>query len=199
MLDEIDQEDCGHVASARNVMCNPPRSKLIEIRAEKVEDFERIYDINLKAFGGNTESKLIAAIRDSNYFIPKLSLVAEIDSEIVGHILFSEISIQSQDQIHPILALAPMAVLPDYQNRGIGSALVRQGLEEVKRTKYHIIALIGHPEYYPRFGFEPARDHGLKLEFEVPDEAFMVLEIKQGALKNISGVVKYPEAFNRAI
>jgi putative acetyltransferase len=171
---------------------------LVNIRAEKTEDFERISEVNLEAFESETESRLIAAIRGSEYFIPELSLVAEIDGQIVGHILFSEISIHSSEKVYPVLSLAPMAVLPSFQNQGIGSALVRQGLEEVKKTEYDIIVLIGHPGYYPRFGFELARDHGLELEFEVPDEAFMVLETRPGALKNVSGVVKYPAAFNAA-
>ncbi|MBN1163805.1 MAG: N-acetyltransferase [Candidatus Krumholzibacteriota bacterium] len=169
---------------------------MLKIRHEKSEEREIVAQINRQAFGDETESTLVASIRESEHFIPQLSLVAERDGRVVGHILFSPISIQQSDVTHPALALAPMAVLPDFQRRGIGAALIRRGLEECKRLKQQVVVLIGHPEYYPRFGFKPAREYGLSLDFDVPGEAFMVLELEKGALKKIGGVVKYPPAFN---
>ena len=168
------------------------------IRAEEPRDVQLISEIHRLAFASDAEPDLVLAIRESEHFYPELSLVAESDGRPVGHILFSGISIQSGARMHPALSLAPMAVIPEYQNRGIGTALIRRGLEECKRLQHGIVIVIGHPEYYPRFGFEPARGRGLNLEFEVPDEAFMVLELEEGILQNISGVVKYPEAFNSA-
>lgn len=171
---------------------------MLHIRPEKAKDIDIISEINRQAFGGETEPNLIASIRESENFIPELSLVAELDSQLIGHILFSGISIQQSDITHPALSLAPMAVLPSYQRQGIGTALVLRGLKVCKRLRHKVIIVIGHPRYYPRFGFEPARKFELSLEFDVPDEAFMVLALERGALKNISGVVKYPPAFNSA-
>ena len=168
------------------------------IRAEKPQDVEQISEIHRIAFGSDAEPEPVLAIRRSEGFYPELSLVAESDGRLVGHILFSGISIQSGAHTYPALSLAPMAVVPEYQNRGIGTALVRRGQEECRRLRHRIVIVIGHPEYYPRFGFEPAGSRGLSLEFEVPDEAFMVLELEEGVLNTISGVVKYPEAFNSA-
>lgn len=171
---------------------------MLNIRPEEAEDIDRISEINRRAFGGDAESQLVSAVRKSEHFIPELSLVAELDQRVVGHILFSGISIHTSDQIYPALSLAPMAVLPDYQRQGIGSALVRRGIEECRRLKYQMVIVIGHPDYYPRFGFEPARKHGLDVAFDVPDEAFMVAELEADALKNISGMVRYPAAFDAA-
>jgi putative acetyltransferase len=175
---------------------------MILIRPEKPEDIASIQDVTTRAFQGEEEANLIAAIRASDYFIPELSLIALDDTDqIVGHILFSPIIIESPEDSKSAeaLALAPMAVLPEYQNRGIGSLLVQHGLEACKKLGYSIVIVVGHPEYYPRFGFRPARDCGIKAPFEVPDEAFMVCELVTGALKNVSGVVKYSPAFDLVI
>jgi putative acetyltransferase len=171
---------------------------LITIRPETPEDAAVISEINREAFGGDTEPNLVRAIRESEHFIPELSLVAELDGETVGHILFSRISVHDSDQVHSALSLAPMAVIPPFQRRGIGTQLVKYGLEECRRLNNKIVVVIGHPDYYPRFGFKPARDYDLELEFEVPDEAFMVIELEDDALKDVRGVVKYPPAFDTA-
>ena len=93
------------------------------------------------------------------------------------------------------LALAPMAVLPEYQNKGVGSQLVRTGLMQAGSMDHKSVIVLGHPEYYPRFGFAPASRWQIKPPFDVPDEAFMALELKEGALKDVCGVVEYPKAF----
>jgi putative acetyltransferase len=172
---------------------------MIHIRPENPEDIVRIDELTRLAFQGVDEANLIAAIRDSTYFVPELSLVAVDDDRVVGHILFSLITIESSEKSVEALALAPMAVLPEYQNRGIGTLLVQHGLAACKKLGYSIVIVVGHPEYYPRFGFTPARDCGIKAPFEVPDEAFMVLELVPDALKNVSGVVKYSPTFDLVI
>ena len=113
----------------------------------------------------------------------------------VGHILFSSVIIQCRGRNVRALALAPMAVLPEVQRRGIGSQLVEKGLECCRTFGHQIVIVVGHPDYYPRFGFSSARAKGLEVPFPVPDEAFMVLELTQGALDNISGMVVYPAPF----
>jgi putative acetyltransferase len=169
---------------------------MITIRPEKNEDLEAIQKVNTEAFGQKNEADLVEEVRKSNAFIPELSLVALLDGTVVGHILFSKIKIQTKDSEVPALCLAPMAVLSDYQNRGIGTDLVKQGLEECKRLGHKIVVVIGHPNYYPRFGFSSAGVKGLEVSFEVPDEAFMAIELDLGALNGVSGVVKFPKAFD---
>jgi len=169
---------------------------MIEIRAEKEEDRPAIYEVNKLAFGQEDESRLVDALRESNDFIYDLSLVAVKEGKIVGHILFSPIAIETEIGLVRILSLAPMAILPEFQRQGIGSELVRRGLKECQRFGHEVVVVIGHPDYYPRFGFTSARAKGLEAPFEVPDEAFLVLEIKDGALEGISGKIKYPPAFD---
>ena len=173
---------------------------MIHIRPEKPDDIEMIDELTRLAFEGEEETNLIAAIRASDYFIPELSLVALDDNDqTVGHILFSPVTIESSETSAKALALAPMAVLPEYQNSGIGTLLVQHGLEECKKLGYSLVIVVGHPDYYPRFGFRPARDCGIEAPFEVPDEAFMVLELVPKALENVRGVVKYNPAFDSVI
>ena len=169
---------------------------MIHIRPERSEDIESIRELNVRAFYGEDEANLIAAIRASDYFIPELSLVAVEADRIVGHILFSPITVESSETSAKALALAPMAVLPEYQNRGIGAELIKHGLAACKKLGYTIIIVVGHPGYYPRFGFKPATEYGLEAPFEVPDDAFMALELVPGALKDVRGVVKYSPAFD---
>jgi len=165
------------------------------IRPEKKKDYTAIHSVNELAFGGRDEANLIQALRKSDGFIPELSLVAVQKGEVIGHILFSPIVIKSKERVISALALAPMAVHPKFKNKGVGSRLVRRGLEDCQRLGYKIVVVIGHPGYYSRFGFLPARDKGLKVAFSVPDEAFMVLELVPGALDVTQGEIKYPPAF----
>ena len=165
------------------------------IRPEKSKDYIVIYKINELAFGGRGESDLIEALRKSDSFIPELSLVAGGKDEVIGHILFSKVVIKSKEEIIPALSLAPMAVLPKFQNKGIGSKLVNKGLEECRRLGHKIVVVIGHPGYYPRFGFLPAREKGLDVVFPVPDEAFMVLELVPGSLNITQGEIIFPPEF----
>lgn len=117
------------------------------------------------------------------------------NKEIVGHILLSKIKINNDNQFAESLALAPVSVLPEYQNKGIGRLLILEALKKAKELEYNSVVVLGHPEYYPKFGFEKASSWGIKAPFEVPEEAFMALELQENALYNISGVVEYPSAF----
>jgi putative acetyltransferase len=166
------------------------------IRAETADDIRDVRKLNKKAFKGNDEAKLVDAVREAGYFIPALSLVAEKGGRIVGHILFTPIRIEEAGGAAPALALAPMAVLPSCQDQGIGSALVKHGLNECRKLGHKIVVVVGHPEYYPRFGFVKAGEKGLKLPFEAPDEVFMVLELVPDALSGVKGTVEYPPAFH---
>ncbi len=172
---------------------------MIHIRPERPEDIVSIDGINRLAFGGEEEAKLIKAIRGSNYFLPELSLVAAETDRIVGHILFSPITVESSGKSVNALALAPMAVVPEYQNKGVGTALVKHGLAACKKLGYTIVIVVGHPEYYSRFGFTPATEYDLEAPFEVPDDAFLALELLPGALKNVRGMVKYSPAFDSVL
>jgi putative acetyltransferase len=172
------------------------RNKIMMIiRPEEKKDFKEIHRVNELAFGGRGEADLIDDLRKTESFIPELSLVAIQNEEVIGHILFSQIVIKSKKRSTPALALAPMAVHPEFQNKGVGSKLVLRGLEDCRRLGHEIVVLIGHPGYYPRFGFLPARDRGLEVPFPVPDEAFMVLELVPSALKAAQGEIIYPPPF----
>ena len=172
---------------------------MISVRKERAEDIEAIHLVNLLAFGQEDEARLVQKIRNSPGFIPELSLVAMRNSQIVGHILFSQIHIETPQRDIEVLSLAPVAVFPEFQNQGIGSILIRAGLEKARQMGRKIVVVIGHPWYYPKFGFLPARQKGLEAPIPVPDEAFMVLELVPDALVGIAGRVKYPPEFDEAM
>lgn len=167
------------------------------IRTETEADFEEVYKLNYLAFGNREdESRLVERIRTSEEFIPELSIVAEIANEIVGHLLLSKAVVENAEEIYTVIVLAPIAVKPSRQKQGIGTKLIEEGLRRCKDLAYNIILLIGHPDYYPKFGFQPARKFGLELkQFNVPDDVFMVYEVEVGELQKIAGELKYPRAF----
>jgi len=170
---------------------------MLTIRSETPEDVDSIRHVNEQAFGEENESKLIEKLR--NRGVLTISLVAVQKSEIVGHIAFSPVVIESECSSFEAIALAPMAVLPACQRKGIGSQLVWTGLEECRRLGREIIVVLGHPDYYPRFGFVPARPKGIDCEFEVPEEAWMILELREGALAGRRGVVRFQPEFKEAM
>jgi len=165
------------------------------IRPERIEDIEKIRSIHVEAFNTEAEANLVEALRNSS--IPLISLVAEEDGELVGHILFSPMTLEQGGSSPSIAGLAPMAVLPACQNKGIGSMLVEEGLAYCKNAGYAAVVVLGHPNYYPRFGFVPSVTYGIRSEYDVPPEIFMVKELKEGALANRNGTVKYHRAFNK--
>ena len=125
-----------------------------------------------------------------------LSLVAVEDGRVVGHILFSPVTIESGERTFSAVGLAPMAVLPELQHRGVGSQLVKAGLDECRKAGCERVVVLGHPEYYPRFGFVPASRYGIGCEYDVPDEVFMALELREGVLLDCHGIAKYQPEFN---
>ncbi|MBL7166917.1 MAG: N-acetyltransferase [Dehalococcoidales bacterium] len=170
---------------------------MLIIRRETPEDIDSIRYINSQAFGQKEEAELVDKLRNRD--VITLSLVAVQADQIVGHIVFSPVTVESEYSSFEAIALAPMAVLPAYQRKGIGSQLVRVGLEECRRLGHEIVVVLGHPDYYPRFGFAPGKPEGIDCEFEAPDEAWMVLELRKGALAGRSGTVRFQPEFREAM
>ena len=166
---------------------------MVTIRPERPEDYDAARAVNEAAFGaGSPEGALVDALREEGAHVPELCLVALDGDDLVGHIVFSRAALASG---HEVLALAPMAVVPDRQRAGIGSRLVREATERARATKYPLIVVLGHPEYYPRFGFEPAADHGVEAPWDVPPKAWMVLTLPAHDPR-ARGVVVYAQAFD---
>jgi putative acetyltransferase len=164
---------------------------VISIRPEPPGDGDAVRRVNEFAFEGSTEADIVDALRGSDAWLPDLSLVAEDGAEIVGHALFSLVRLDTGPEL---LSLGPMAVLPDRQRAGIGSALVRRGLERARGTRYPLAVVLGHPDYYPRFGFRPARRYGIETPYEAPDEAWLALPLPAYD-EQVRGMVLYPPAW----
>lgn len=164
------------------------------IRRETPADVRAVRTVNEQAFGRPAEADLVDRLRDRGAVT--LSLMAVLDGEIVGHILFSPLEIVSGEARHHGVALGPMAVLPAHQRRGIGSRLVRAGLERLREGGEELVIVLGHAEYYPRFGFTRASTFGIRCPLDVPDEVFLALELRPGAARGRSGVVRYAPEFD---
>ena len=175
--------ECKHVTHAAN-------DDLV-IRPETIADRDAIRHVNRLAFGQDAEARLVDALRDGGFV--RLSLVAEQAGRIVGHILFSDLAIVTEKGTVPALALAPMAVVPESQNQGVGSVLVRRGLDTCRENGHRIVIVVGHPEFYPRFGF--SHELASRLESPYAGEAFMAAELVKGTLDGIRGRVVYPPPF----
>jgi putative acetyltransferase len=165
---------------------------VITVRPERPADLAQARRVHDLAFGeGSPEGGLVDALRDAGATVPELCLVAVDGDEVVGHIVYSRVRLESG---HEALALAPMAVLPALQRSGIGSRLVRGSLEAAGRTDFPVVAVLGHPAYYPRFGFEPAADLGIREPWGVPPEAWMALRLP-AYTPEARGLVTYPAPF----
>jgi len=175
------------------VKCEGYEVKDVLIRTETTADQEAIRLVNRLAFGQDAEPHLVDALRDGGYV--RLSLVAEKDGEVVGHILFSDLPIITEVGTVPSLALAPMAVQPALHRQGIGSALVRRGLDVCREQGHRIVLVLGHPDFYPRFGFSTNLAEPLSSPFG-GGEAWMAMELVPGALVGVVGNVQYPPPFN---
>jgi putative acetyltransferase len=166
------------------------------IRPEQTEEQAGIYIVNSQAFyrperpGSVPEAELVDRLRSAQAVI--LSLVAVEDQQIIGHILFSKGNIHAEKGLIPTVGLAPMAVLPEFQNKGVGSQLIAEGIEQLRKAGHERICVLGHPGYYPRFGFLPAHStYNVTCEYDVPDEVFMALELQPGAFDKVAGVFHY--------
>lgn len=166
------------------------------IRPETPADYDAIDRINELAFDRDNEARLIRALRIRDDFDPRLSLVAEMDDKrLIGHILFTPIEVHTTAGPLPALALAPMAVLPEWQRQGVGGNLVRTGLDHCRQHGHTRVIVLGHPQYYPRFGFVPAARFGIQPPFPVAEEVFMAIELEPGAFTDGTGTVTYPPPF----
>jgi len=170
---------------------------MTNIRTEEPQDVQGVREVNLKAFGQPQEADVVDALRRE--CAEMLSLVAVVQGHVVGHILFSPATLEGKDGTAEGMGLAPVAVLPEYQEQGIGSALVRTGLERLKDTPCPFVIVLGHPDYYRRFDFEPASRYGIRSEWDVPDEAFLILMLDEAAMQGMSGVARYRPEFARAM
>lgn len=167
------------------------------IREEQANDITAIRKVNQAAFAGPREADLVDRLRGSCSEF--LSLVALDGPRLVGHILFTPVILETADGPLQGMGLAPMAVLPGYQRRGIGSMLVRDGIKRLQNRNWPFVIVLGHPEYYPRFGFEPASRHGLRSQWEgIPDEAFMILLLDPSIGNDIAGTARFREEFTDA-
>ena len=165
------------------------------IRQETSNDYEKVYYVVKQAFASaehsdGNEQDLVVNLRESNNFIPELSLVAIDDNKIVGYILFTKIRIGKYEE----LALAPLAVLPEYQKQGIGKKLIEEGHKKAKKLGYQYSIVLGSERYYPKLGYVPASQYGIKAPFEVPNENFMAIELNNTDVE-ITGVVEYAKEF----
>ncbi len=160
-------------------------------RRELPSDRAVIFEINRLAFGRDGEAKLVDLLRDSTPPAQFISIVVEENNAPIAHALYSPISIAGV----PAIALAPVAVHPAHQRTGAGTAAIQAGLAACRAAGQGIVVVVGHPEYYPRFGFEPARAKGLEAPFPVSDDAFLVLALRPGALERVGGLVTYPPPF----
>lgn len=168
---------------------------MIEIRQENQKDYEEVYRVVKTAFetaehSDGNEQDLVVALRNSDSFIPELSLVAVKEDKIVGYILFTKIKIENHEEI----ALAPLAVLPEYQKQGIGSMLIEQGHKIAKQLGYHYSIVLGSENYYPKFGYIPATQYGIQAPFDVANENFMAVKLNDTDIE-IKGVVQYAKEF----
>ena len=164
---------------------------MLTIRHETASDREAVFRVEAQAFGRDLEAHLVDALRDAGKVL--LSLVAE-DGEIVGHVLFSPMSIESASAAHAAVCLGPIAVAPSRQRQGIGSRLIEAGFAELRAAGHDAVFLLGHPLYYPRFGFRRARE--FEVHYEDDRDAFMALELRPGALDGVSGTARFADEFD---
>lgn len=167
---------------------------LIEIRDEGPDDNAAIHELNKCAFEQEQEANIVDALRSNG--AARLSLVATVNGRLVGHIMYSPITIGEQIMG---AALGPMAVLPEYQRKGVGSELVKKGNDRLKDEGCPFIIVLGHAEYYPRFGFKPASAYGVTCEWEVPDNVFMLLVLDEEKILGVSGLAKYRHEFSSVV
>ena len=173
----------------------------INVREEQQTDYDAVFELIEKAFEKSTlsdhrEQFLVQRLRKSIAFVPELSMVAEIENKIVGHILLTKLKIKNRQDEFDSLALAPVSVLPEYQGKGIGGMLIQEAHKRASQLGHKSIVLLGHERYYPKFGYKQADNFGIELPFDVPKENCMVIELTENGLKGVNGTVEYPKEFN---
>ena len=166
----------------------------ITVRPETAEDTRAIDVVHISAFGGEAEANLVSVLRDSAGYNRELSLVAELGGRIVGHILLTRVPLRKHGEEKNVLALGPMSVVPSQSHRGIGSELIQAAIRLAQEKGYGAIVVLGHPEYYKRFGFSNAKDFQVSCNLPAPEDALTIMEIVEGNLAG-GGYVEYPEAF----
>jgi putative acetyltransferase len=167
---------------------------MMVIREERREDWEGVYVVNEAAFGRPDEAALVERLREGNGVV--LSLVGVVDGRIIAHVLFSPVVLEMEGgKTAEGVGLGPVAVLPEFQGQGLGSRLIRAGIEQCRAAGQGFMMVLGHSDYYPRFGFRPSVEFGIRSQWDVPDEVFMVMELKEGALYNKPGLIKYRSEF----
>jgi putative acetyltransferase len=170
-------------------MTNVNASERIQIRQERPDDATAVREVNRRAFGQDLEGQIVDALRSNGGVL--LSLVATLDSRVVGHILYSPATIGDVTGA----ALGPMAILPEHQRHGIGSRLIEAGNGRLKADGCPFIIVVGHAEYYPRFGFRPANTYGVRCEWDVPDDVFMVAVLDEAKMHGVRGTATYRPEF----
>jgi putative acetyltransferase len=188
VIDDEQKTDCAEA----DIISSEERKARILVRPENLKDIQDIYNINSRAFGRNDEGDLVDKLRGE--VSPYISLVAEKGSRKTGHILFTPVTIKNSSL--KAAGLGPMAVLPDYQGRGIGGALIEEGLCECRAKGMEAVFVLGEGEYYTRYGFEPASDRGLYWRSDEYAPYFFVFELEDGALHEVTGEVRYNPAFD---
>jgi putative acetyltransferase len=170
---------------------------MVRIRKERPEDVSAIRQVNIQSFGRTMEADIVDKLRRDCKDL--LSLVAVKEKEIVGHVAFNPVIVEGEYGTVRGMGLAPMAVLPRCQLQGIGSKLIRTGIARLRSRRCPFVIVLGHPQYYPRFGFEPASHCGIRSEWQVSDEAFMILVLDESEMRGTSGVAKYRPEFAEAM
>lgn len=165
----------------------------VVISTERPSDVPMIHAVHAEAFDTEAEARLVDRLRQRAD--PFLSLVAHLGDVVVGHVLFTPVQLADREKAG-LLGLAPMAVLPAFQRQGVGGALVEQGLAAARELGARGVVVLGHHDYYPRFGFRPAAEFGLWNEFGAPAEYFMALELASGGLAEAAGLIRYDSAFS---
>ncbi len=163
------------------------------IRPESASDKDAVYSLNCLAFGRKDEADLVESVRQAGQVA--LSLVALLDDQLIGHILYSPVSVEHNPEKYKVWGLGPIAVLPEYQCQGVGKELIYTSLDACKSLAVEAVVLLGHKTYYPKFGFEPASKYHLKFKGQDLGDAFMALELSKGVLASLSGAVHYVPAF----
>jgi putative acetyltransferase len=183
------QNACGFI----RIFCLAALDLDVKIRQESEADSAEVLEVIRLAFGRSAESQLVEKFRQNPNYVPELCLVAEYEGHVIGHILFFPIEVKVDNEALQTLVLAPLSVHPSYQRRGVGGELAKAGLVTVKQRGYPSVLVLGHPNYYPRFGFRRASERGLKMKEANPPEAFMAIEFIEGGLKGSKESFHFPK------